>query len=70
LWAFGVCIVAHCTAFISISYFDQINVFWFWLLAVVAIAPTWALQQTVENFEPKVPEDINGATVVNAAASD
>jgi hypothetical protein len=36
LWALGVCLACHCTAFISISYFDQIEVFWFWLLAVAA----------------------------------
>lgn len=35
-WAFGVGLACHCTAFVSISYFDQIEVFWFWLLAVMA----------------------------------
>ncbi len=36
LWAIGVTLAAHCTAFISISYFDQIHVFWFWLLAITS----------------------------------
>lgn len=36
-WAFGVALACHCTAFLSISYFDQIEVFWFWLLAVLAV---------------------------------
>jgi hypothetical protein len=35
-WALGVSLAGHCTAFISISYFDQIEVFWFWLWAVIA----------------------------------
>lgn len=35
-WAVGVSLAAHCTAFISVSYFDQIAVFWFWLLAVIS----------------------------------
>jgi hypothetical protein len=35
IWTFGVCLLAHCSAFISVSYFDQIQVFWFWLLAVI-----------------------------------
>jgi hypothetical protein len=39
-WAFGVSLAAHCAAFISISYFDQIQVFWFWLWAVIAVLPT------------------------------
>jgi hypothetical protein len=38
-WAMGVSLACHCTAFISISYFDQIQVFWFWLLAVIAALP-------------------------------
>jgi hypothetical protein len=36
IWAIGVSLACHCTAMISISYFDQIQVFWFWLLAVFA----------------------------------
>lgn len=35
IWAFGVCLATHCSAFVSVSYFDQIQVFWFWLLAVI-----------------------------------
>ena len=38
-WVLGICLACHCTAFISISYFDQIQVFWFWLLATVAHMP-------------------------------
>jgi hypothetical protein len=38
-WALGVCLAGHCTAFISIAYFDQIQVFWFWLLATIAHLP-------------------------------
>lgn len=36
LWALGVSLACHCTAFVSISYFDQIQVFWLWLLAAIA----------------------------------
>lgn len=43
VWALGVCLAAHCMAFISVSYFDQIQVFWFWLLAVIAtLARRWS----------------------------
>lgn len=37
IWAMGVALGAHCTAFISISYFDQISVFWFWLMAQFSV---------------------------------
>ncbi len=58
-WAFGVCLAAHCTAFISISYFDQINVFWFWLLAVIAGAPVWARQGLEEEATQAATEKID-----------
>ena len=41
-WAIGVTLACHCTAFISVSYFDQIQVFWFWLLAAIAAIPAQA----------------------------
>jgi hypothetical protein len=40
-WALGVGLAAHCTAFISISYFDQSIVFLFWLWAAIASVPAW-----------------------------
>jgi hypothetical protein len=39
-WALGVCLMCHCMAFISISYFDQSQVFWLWLLSVIAVLST------------------------------
>jgi hypothetical protein len=35
-WTLGVCLACHATTLISISYFDQSEVFWVWLLAVLA----------------------------------
>ena len=57
LWAFGVCLAAHCAAFISVSYFDQIQVFWFWLLAVIATVPLWAVQKSDEDLMSQEVED-------------
>jgi hypothetical protein len=57
-WALGVCLACHCTAFISISYFDQIEVFWFWLLAAVAAIPGWVAERATESEES---EDGNAA---------
>ena len=36
IWAMGVSLFTHCFSFLSISYFDQIIVVWFWLLAAIA----------------------------------
>jgi hypothetical protein len=69
LWALGVCLAAHCTAFISVSYFDQINVFWFWLLAVIASVPMWATQRPVESRAPQFAENLNESSVTDATTS-
>jgi hypothetical protein len=37
IWSLGVCLTAHCVSFISISYFDQIIVMWYWLLAILSM---------------------------------
>jgi hypothetical protein len=34
IWGLGVCLLTHCISFLSVSYFDQIVVMWYWLLAV------------------------------------
>jgi hypothetical protein len=54
VWGFGVALVSHCMAFISVSYFDQIRVFWFWLLAVIPALPLVAgsLSNPVPSNEP------------------
>ena len=36
VWAIGVSLFAHCFSFLSVSYFDQIIVAWFWLLASIS----------------------------------
>lgn len=36
VWSLGAALFAHCLAFLSVSYFDQIFTFWLWLLAVIA----------------------------------
>jgi hypothetical protein len=66
LWAFGVALASHCTAFISISYFDQISVFWYWILAVLSYFATLTFQAapalaTAGEIEPQ-----NDATPVAA----
>jgi O-antigen ligase len=53
IWAIGVSLACHCTAMISISYFDQIQVFWFWLLAVFATLSSLHRRKIVQ----RVPAD-------------
>jgi hypothetical protein len=37
-WGVGVSLLTHCFSFLSVTYFDQLSVIWFWLLAVIARA--------------------------------
>jgi multisubunit Na+/H+ antiporter MnhG subunit len=69
-WAFGVCLACHCTAFVSISYFDQIEMFWFWLLAALAAAAAWQKQVAVAaDLAPSVADlaEANAAGVAKQA---
>jgi hypothetical protein len=36
-WSMGAALFAHAISFISVSYFDQIQVFWYFLMAAIAI---------------------------------
>jgi hypothetical protein len=68
LWAFGVCLAAHCTAFISVSYFDQIQVFWFWLLASITAVPVWAYQERESESKQNVTENSDESKNIGPAA--
>ncbi len=35
-WAFGVALLAHCASFLAVSYFGQIKMIWYLLLAMIA----------------------------------
>ncbi len=41
LWALGVAVFAHVISFMSVSYFDQIIIFWYMVLAVIASLTTY-----------------------------
>jgi hypothetical protein len=62
MWAFGVGLACHCMAFISISYFDQMQVFWFWMLAVFAALATWVRRAD------RLPEPAESATAASSMA--
>jgi hypothetical protein len=38
VWSMGSALFAHAISFISVSYFDQIQVFWYFLMAAIAIS--------------------------------
>ena len=60
-WALGVCLACHCTAFISVAYFDQIQVFWFWLLAAIATLPVQAERRAEQEAEARAEDQIDSA---------
>jgi hypothetical protein len=46
VWGAGVSLFAHSLSFVSTTYFDQIVVIWYWLLAVIACIPVWKSDMT------------------------
>jgi hypothetical protein len=48
LWGIGVSLFAHVVSFFSISYFDQIIVFWFLLIAIIS---------TIVNVHNNIPQE-------------
>ncbi len=48
IWSIGCALLAHVTSFFSISYFDQIIIFWYFLIAsIAALVQAHDLDQTV-----------------------
>ena len=39
VWTLGVSLFGHCLSFFSITYFDQLIIVWFWLIAVISSIP-------------------------------
>jgi hypothetical protein len=48
IWAIGIALWGHCTAFIDISYFDQIAVIWYWLIAVIVCFSGYAVSEQIQ----------------------
>jgi hypothetical protein len=60
IWTLGVTLFAHCLSFISVTYFDQIIVIWYWLLAAICVAiytpaSNFMPDEVHENVEEKIP---------------
>jgi len=52
-WCLGVCLVTHGVSFMSVSYFDQMVVFWYWLLAVISSLSCLPLAEAVDGVEAR-----------------
>lgn len=46
LWTIGTSLLAHVVSFFSVSYFDQMNIFWYLLLATISISSNPQLAKT------------------------
>lgn len=56
VWALGVSLFAHCISFLSVAYFDQIVVMWYWLLAsisAISLAKPETLATAVGTVSPR-----------------
>lgn len=53
IWSMGAVLFAHTLSFLSVSYFDQIRVFWYLLLAMIAVVTSMSYTTTdsIENHK-------------------
>lgn len=70
VWATGVSLFAHCLSFVSATYFDQIVVIWYWLLAVIAAIPMWAVQESDKNLMSQAGEGVNSLPIISTTMSE
>jgi hypothetical protein len=54
-WALGVCLFIHCMNFLAVSYFGQITVIWYMLLAMIA-----SLSSTAAELTPQFSRSVHG----------
>ena len=53
-WAMGAALFAHCLSFLSVPYFDQMVIIWYWLLAAISSV---ALIQSSDSSKSETSED-------------
>ena len=66
IWTLGVILLAHCLSFISVTYFDQIVIVWYWLLAAICLVVYSPAQSQVE--VEAVAEDEGGGDLTPMVA--
>ena len=52
-WCLGTCLVTHAVSFMSVTYFDQMVVFWYWLLAVISSLSCLPLAEEYDSVDEK-----------------
>jgi hypothetical protein len=57
IWMLGVTLGAHCVAFISVWYFDQINTYWTWLVAAISSLAAIHAHMPAAALEAEGPAD-------------
>ena len=61
VWALGATLFAHCLAFLSVTYFDQIIIVWYWLLAAICLVinnQAWSYARAITNAENDQEHDL------------
>jgi hypothetical protein len=60
IWATGISLTAHVVTFLSVVYFDQMIVFWYMILAMIAALPAKAEESSM--CEKSIPEPVSLST--------
>lgn len=62
VWCLGVSLFSHITAFTSVSYFDQIIVFWYLLLALITTISIMSTETLLANATADSPDPDRATT--------
>jgi hypothetical protein len=57
VWSMGICLLGHSLSFLSVAYFDQIVVMWYWLLASMSMLCLIRFR----SWDLMPPEEVSGA---------
>lgn len=71
LWSMGAALFAHCLSFFSVSYFDQIQVFWYFLMAAISTmyAMAFSIPEKIEEARVITGTMYSGRLAANAPSS-
>ena len=68
IWSLGCALLAHVASFFSVSYFDQIRIFWVMLLGMIAALEYQAKKASVHCSPPAIENSPSRSALVSARA--
>ena len=65
LWCLGAALLSHVVAYFGVSYFDQMQVAWYALLAIIGVAVSEVVPSRVSQVQEALASNQNAGAAVN-----